>query len=108
MPLELAICMAAAELDHEFHGYEIAKQLAEDTGRRTVSAFGTLYRALARLEAMGCVTSRWEDPASAAGERRPARRLYLLTAAGRAAMVAALAAQRKTVLRRARRKWAPA
>jgi DNA-binding PadR family transcriptional regulator len=73
-----------------------------------VSSFGTLYRALSRLEAMGCVTSRWEEPADAAAERRPPRRLYLLTAAGKGAIVAALASERKTVLRRARRKWAPA
>jgi len=29
VPLEVAICVAAADLHGEFHGYELAKHLAE-------------------------------------------------------------------------------
>ena len=66
----------------EFHGYELAKQLADDSDRRLLTAYGTLYRALARLETMGMLQSRQEDPRIAALESRPGRRLYTLTAAG--------------------------
>jgi PadR family transcriptional regulator len=54
-----------------------------------LTAYGTLYRALARLEEMGLLASRREDPAIAARESRPGRRLYTLTAAGEAAAVKA-------------------
>jgi PadR family transcriptional regulator, regulatory protein PadR len=84
VPLETAICAAAAVLRHrgieEFHGYELAKQLADVDERRLLTAYGTLYRALGRLEAMGLLESRREDPAAAARENRPGRRLYTLTA----------------------------
>lgn len=83
VPLELAICDAAARLRRrgieEFHGYEIAKRIGEDTDAKLLTAYGTLYRALGRLESMGLLTSRWEDPHIAARENRPGRRLYTLT-----------------------------
>lgn len=51
---------------------------------------GTLYPILARLEAAGLVTSRWEQvDESAAG--RPRRRYYRLTTAGSALAVPAAA-----------------
>ena len=46
-----------------------------------MTAHGTLYKALSRLEAFGLLTSRWEDAAEAA-EGRPRRRLYELTGEG--------------------------
>lgn len=89
MPLELRICEAALRLSargHDaFHGYELAKTLKHDADARLLTAYGTLYRALARLEAMGLLTSRWEESAAPARENRPLRRLYSLTAAGEAA-----------------------
>ena len=110
MPLELAICMSAAALRArgigEFHGYEIAKRLADDAERRLLTAYGTLYRALARLENMGLLHSRWEDPAVAARESRPGRRLYTLTAAGEAAVRAARTAGPGKVWARRRRRLA--
>ncbi len=90
MPLELAICEAAALLAtrgiDEFHGYAIAKVVRDAAEAKSLTAYGTLYRALARLEKMGLVESRWEDPALAARQSRPGRRLYRLTTAGDAAL----------------------
>ncbi len=90
VPLELAICEAAALLasrdTDEFHGYAIAKVLVDAADARSLTAYGTLYRALARLEKMGLVESRWEEPSAAARESRPARRLYRLTTAGETAI----------------------
>jgi DNA-binding PadR family transcriptional regulator len=108
VPLEIAICRAAADLDGEFHGYELAKHLAEATGRNSLAAYGTLYRALARLEQMKLVKSRWENPEIAARENRPGRRLYILTAAGQHAAEAARRAERANARRRPRRRLAPA
>jgi PadR family transcriptional regulator, regulatory protein PadR len=103
VPLEIAICVCAAKLRRsgtiEFHGYEIAKRLGDDKSRRLLTAYGTLYRALGRLEAMGLLQSQWEDPRIPARESRPGRRLYTLTAAGEAAAQEA----RQTPKRAARR-----
>jgi PadR family transcriptional regulator PadR len=84
VPLESDICRAAARLRRkgidEFHGYELAKSLAEGEDTRLLTAYGTLYRALGRLQQMGLLDSRWEDPHIPARENRPGRRLYRLTA----------------------------
>lgn len=89
VPLEIAICVCAATLRRDgvevFHGYEIAKRIGEDSGHRLLAAYGTLYRALGRLETMGYLESQWEDPQIAARENRPGRRLYALTSAGETA-----------------------
>jgi PadR family transcriptional regulator PadR len=86
VPLEQTICETAAELlargVGRFHGYELAKRIGEMSDRRLLTAYGTLYRALARLEQMGMLTSEWEDPQIPARENRPGRRLYQLTALG--------------------------
>src|SRR5262245_48053770 len=64
VPLEEAICASAAALRRrgvkEFHGYELARQMADDAERRLLTAYGTLYRALGRLESMGMLQSRRE------------------------------------------------
>jgi PadR family transcriptional regulator PadR len=109
LPLELAICRAARDITRrrhkEFHGYEIAKHLSEVGDSRLLVAYGTLYRALGRLEEMGFVESRWEDPEIAARENRPRRRMYSLTALGAAVVLDA----GKTAKARARKpKWASA
>jgi PadR family transcriptional regulator, regulatory protein PadR len=112
VPLEIAICEAAAALrsrGHEaFHGYEIAKTIGDASSGRLLTAYGTLYRALGRLEKMGLLQSRWEDPEIPARENRPGRRLYTLTALGDAALVDARAATETTARRRVRRRLAPA
>ena len=101
LPLEEAICRCAATLRRdsgEFHGYEIAKRLADEDDHRWLTAYGTLYRALGRLESMGMLESRWEHPEIAAREKRPGRRLYRLTAPGEAAVRAARRARSAMVL----------
>ena len=47
---------------------------------------GTVYPALRRLEAAGCLASTWEDERRARREKRPARRYYEITAAGAAVL----------------------
>ena len=111
VPLELAICEAAAALradgHDEFHGYQIAKTIGDGGNARPLTAYGTLYRALGRLEKMGLLHSRWEDPAIPARENRPGRRLYTLTAPGDAALREARTAE-AAARRRTRRRLAPA
>jgi len=70
----------------EFHGFSIAKAIKERDAARRLTAHGTLYKALARMERAGLLESRWEDPATAAAEQRPRRRLYRVTASGAAAL----------------------
>jgi DNA-binding PadR family transcriptional regulator len=111
VPLERAICETAAGLHRsgteEFHGYELAKRLSDIADQRLLTAYGTLYRALGRMEKMGLLESRWEDPAIPARENRPGRRLYRLTGAGEAAARDAAAAD-TTTARRVRRRLASA
>ena len=109
VPLELAICTEAYDLRRqgvtEFHGYLIAKEIKEHADNRLLTAYGTLYRALARLEAMGLLESRWEDAALAAEEHRPRRRLYTLTPAGEEAVTDAA---KVAAGARAKKGWASA
>jgi DNA-binding PadR family transcriptional regulator len=111
VPLELAICAAAIDLRRagvdQFHGYEIAKRLKDAAEARRLTAYGTLYRALDRLEQMGLVTSTWEDPHIAANDNRPRRRLYSVTGAAETAVAEAERAA-SPARRRTRKRWAPA
>jgi DNA-binding PadR family transcriptional regulator len=90
LPLEAAILDAAVELaaagTGSFHGFALAKHLRDVEGARLLTAHGTLYKALGRMEIAGLLSSTWEDPDAAAEEGRPRRRLYEITAAGRAAL----------------------
>jgi PadR family transcriptional regulator, regulatory protein PadR len=110
--LEVAICTCVADLRArgvpECHGYAIARALGDESGGRLLTAYGTLYRALGRLEQMGLLRSHWEDPAIAARESRPGRRLYTLTAAGEAAVREMRAAATERGPRRLRGRPAPA
>lgn len=96
LPLELSILEAAIELRRrglpEFHGFLIAAEMRERAGARRLTAHGTLYKALDRMEHAGLLESRWEDPLVAAAAGRPRRRLYRVTAAGAAALAEAAAA----------------
>jgi PadR family transcriptional regulator, regulatory protein PadR len=62
------------------HGYAIAEELRGRTGGELELAEGTLYPALHRLERDGLLESSWATDAP----RR--RRVYALTARGRAAL----------------------
>jgi PadR family transcriptional regulator, regulatory protein PadR len=112
VPLEISICASASTLMRrgttEFHGYELAKYLREASDARLLTAYGTLYRALMRLEEMGLLKSRWEDPAIPARENRPGRRLYSLTAKGEAIVKELGHVQRAPGPARGRRRLRPA
>ena len=82
--------------------------LGDAADRRLLTAYGTLYRALGRLEQMALLRSRWEEPEIPARENRPGRRLYTLTAAGEAAARDARKLAAKRTPRRTRRRLAPA
>ena len=60
----------------------MARQLRDASGARQLTAHSTLYKALARLERAGMLTSSWEDPGFAESEGRPRRRLYRVTPSG--------------------------
>lgn len=52
---------------------------------------GTVYPALRRLEAAGCLASAWEDAGAADAEGRPPRCYYDLTPAGNRLLAEAVA-----------------
>ncbi len=76
----------------EAHGFLLARTIGEVTGQTRLTAYGTLYKALDRMERAGYLESRWEDPTYAAAESRPRRRLYQVTPAGERALADARAA----------------
>jgi len=85
LPLEVDILEAGLELGR-FHGFQLAKAIADHPAPRALTAHGTLYKALQRLEDAGLLASHWEDPDSAATEGRPRRRLYQVTDVGEHAL----------------------
>jgi len=91
LPIELAIIEVAIRLRMQgapqFYGFLIAKEIKEQREARLLTAHGTLYKALDRLQRSGLLESEWEDPLVAAQANRPRRRLYWVTAAGEAARV---------------------
>jgi PadR family transcriptional regulator len=93
LPLEVAILGTAIELhrggEPEFHGFFVASRIAEREGARRLTAHGTLYKALERMQRAGLLASRWEDPELATAEGRPRRRLYRVTGSGERALAAA-------------------
>ena len=78
---ELAILGLIAE--EPSHGYQV-EQVIEERGMRewTELGFSSIYYVLRRLEKEGLVESRTERPAG----RGPARQVYHITSAGRAAL----------------------
>ena len=70
----------------ECHGFLIATLIKGKQDTKLLTAYGTLYRALSRLEKAGFLTSRWEDISSLMGESRPRRRLYRITEEGSKAL----------------------
>lgn len=96
--LEAAIDLRRRGLD-EFHGFAVAKEIKEQEDARTLTAHGTLYKALDRMEKAGLLESRWEDPHAAAAEGRPRRRLYRVTGLGEQAVAVAHAVRRAPAFR---------
>jgi hypothetical protein len=98
LPLEISILEAAIDLrrggDDEFHGFAVAKEIRDREGARTLTAHGTLYKALERMQRMGLLESRWEDPDAAAAEGRPRRRLYRVTGLAEQAQAVSAAVRR--------------
>jgi DNA-binding PadR family transcriptional regulator len=92
LSLEVDILEAGLELRRaggtRFHGFQLAKAIADHAGPRPLTSHGTLYKALQRLEEAGLLQSQWEDPNIAAAEGRPRRRLYAVTGAGERALAA--------------------
>jgi PadR family transcriptional regulator PadR len=90
LPLEMSILEAALELrragEPEFHGFAIARGVKARDETRALTAHGTLYKALGRMEQAGLLESEWEDPGVALGEGRPRRRLYRVTGLGELAL----------------------
>jgi DNA-binding PadR family transcriptional regulator len=91
--LEVSILEAGMELRGqgvpEFHGFALARAIQDRAQARLLTAYGTLYKALDRMERAGLLTSRWEDPLVAAEDGRPRRRLYHVTLAGARGLAAA-------------------
>ena len=95
LPLEIAILSTGNDFTGPsrpgFHGFAIAKLIRERSGARLLTAHGTLYKALRRLEKGGLLSSHWEDPLVAEEASRPRRRFYQVTGAGERALAAARA-----------------
>ena len=54
-PTMIDLAILGLLTEQELHGYELKKRLGELLARRASVSFGSLYPALARLEAQGCV-----------------------------------------------------
>ena len=104
VPLEISILEVGIELAGrgrpEAHGFLLAREMRDRSGARRLTAYGTLYKALERLERAGCLASRWEDPMRAAEEGRPRRRFYRVTVGGERALKSARATQVASPVRR--------
>ncbi len=100
IPIEVSILQAAVDLamagQAQFHGFMLAKEIKDRDGAKLLTAHGTLYKALDRLQRWGFLENEWEDPVVAAQESRPRRRFYWITPAGQAALAKALAADVST------------
>ena len=103
VPLEFAVLDAALDLRRRgtpaAHGFLLAKEMRNHAGARLLTAYGTLYKALDRLEKAGYLESSWEDPQTAANEGRPRRRFYRVTLVGETALAKAVQQPSQPTLR---------
>lgn len=103
LPLEIAILEAgvgcARSGDPDFHGFAIAQAIQDRDAARRLTAHGTLYKALGRMEIAGLLESHWEDPDVALREGRPRRRFYRVTPLGATALTRAHALEAMPHLR---------
>jgi PadR family transcriptional regulator PadR len=90
IPIERSIIQAAYQLlkegVEEFHGFDIARKIKDQEGARLLTGYGTLYRALGRLQKRGILQSRWEEMLPE-NENRPRRRYYRLVGEVEAAIL---------------------
>jgi PadR family transcriptional regulator PadR len=96
LPLELEILGHGIEIqdaEGSFYGFSLARRIAAQSAR-SLTAYGTLYKALARMTESGLLTAKWEEAEAEEAEGRPRRRLYTVTATGAAALLASEAALR--------------
>ena len=98
--LEAMLTLRARGLG-EAHGFLLARTMADDEDAKRLTAYGTLYKALDRLERAGHLVSRWEAPDYAAEAARPRRRFYRVTATGERMLAVTRAAEQRTVQRTA-------
>jgi DNA-binding PadR family transcriptional regulator len=86
MPMTVRTLCLSTLYEGEATGYEIRKLCVEGECSYFVDAsFGSIYPALARLEADGLVTSRVEQQAG-----KPTKKIYAITEAGRRAFINSL------------------
>ena len=75
----LELCTLNALAEEERYGYDLVKTLVELPGAGMTE--GTIYPLLSRLRVAGLISARLEESSSG-----PARKYYVLTKEGRAAM----------------------
>ena len=85
---EQQVLLAVWRLDDDAYGATVREELEERTGREVSQ--GAVYTTLVRLEKKGMLRSRMSDPTPVRGGK--AKRLFDITAAGRAGVQAARAA----------------
>ncbi|TDD04436.1 PadR family transcriptional regulator [Nonomuraea deserti] len=95
MPTQALLRVLLAEPERDWYGLELCELAGMPSG--------TVYPILARLEQVGWLESRWEEPETHAGRARPRRRYYRITADG-----AEQASDAVARAYRARRQQAPA
>ena len=101
LPLEVSILAACRDAGTQgIHGFALAQCIADAAESRRLTATGTLYRALHRLDDGGLIENWWEDPNDAAAAGRPLRRLYRITGAGATALARAQSDTEELALRR--------
>jgi len=109
LPIEEAILAAGLDLGRigvkEFHGFAVAKRMKDIGEAHQLTAHGTLYKALGRMEAAGLLRSQWEKADLALEEGRPRRRLYQVTGVGERAL--AVSRVEKGAAQRSGRRLAP-
>jgi len=98
-PQQFHVLLALTE--GQLHGYGIIRDVADRTGGALRLGTGTLYTALARLDALELVDESDRRPAAAEDDER--RRYYRLTPLGRA-VLRAETERLETLVRHARSK----
>ena len=96
MILELGL-RRLRDKEPEFYGFAVATELDGAEGRG-LTAHGTLYKVLERLERDGLLVSRWEEPEEF-DEPRPRRRLYRVSDQAEGALRTSRALQQSAVMR---------